>query len=194
MMNSADNSSKLSEWDMRLMAWHEAGHAVCAYYLPATEPIQTVSIESDNDAFGTVQCACRKKLNLTYTSCSNEISVAMAGRLSEEMFQKEITSSCVHDLDKIQSIAMRMVCELGMGKRTGLISWASHAEGASGLLLFSEKQRDDIYADMKQILGDAEKEARQLLERHAQEVRAIAENLMRHMTLAEDDLELIMNS
>ena len=51
------------------------------FFLPETEPIQYVSIEPDNDAFGAMQSSPRRKMNLTYISCLNEISVAMAGRL-----------------------------------------------------------------------------------------------------------------
>ena len=185
---------ELTEWDVRLMAWHEAGHAVCSFFLPETEPIQYVSIEPDNDAFGAMQSSPRRKMNLTYISCLNEISVAMAGRLSEEMFQKEITSSCIHDLNKIQAIAWRMVCELGMGKRTGLITWLSHTEDPNEFLLFSEKQRDDIYDDIKEILDEAEKEARNLLEQHAQKVHAVVETLLSRKTLTAEILSSILGS
>ena len=108
------------------------------FFLPETEPIQYVSIEPDNDAFGAMQSSPRRKMNLTYISCLNEISVAMAGRLSEEMFQKEITSSYIHDLNKIQAIELHMVCELGIGKRTGIITWMCHNSDSNGLMLFSE--------------------------------------------------------
>ena len=118
MTDSRQKLPELTEWDVRLMAWHEAGHTVCSYFLPETESILSVSIEPGNDAFGAMQSSPRSKKNLTYYSCLNELSVAMAGRLSEELFLKEITSSCIHDLNKIQAIAMRMVCELGMGRRT----------------------------------------------------------------------------
>lgn len=138
MSETIQKLSELTEWDVRLMAWHEAGHAVCSFFLPETEPIQYVSIEADNDAFGAMQSSPRRKMNLTYISCLNEISVAMAGRLSEEMFQKEITSSCIHDLNKIQAIELHMVCELGIGKRTGIITWMCHNSDSNGLMLFSE--------------------------------------------------------
>ena len=185
---------ELTEWDMRLMAWHEAGHVVCSYYLPDTEGILSVSIEPGNDSFGAMRSAPRKKLNLTYVSCLNDISVAMAGRLSEEIFQKEVTSSCIHDLNKIQAIAMRMVCELGMGSRTGLIAWGSHSSDTNGLLLFSEKQRDDIYADIKEILAEAEKMALQLLESHAQDVQTVANTLLLQHTLTGETLDDILDS
>ena len=174
---------ELTEWDISLMAWHEAGHAVCAYYLPDTEDIQTISIEPDSDAFGAMKSKPRKKMNLTYFSCLNEIAVALAGRLSEEMFQKEVTSSCIHDLDKVQAIALRMVCELGMGKRTGIITWMCHNSDSNDLMLFSEVQRNDIYADVKEILQEAEQAARSILESHGEQVKKLATTLLERKTI-----------
>ena len=174
---------KLTEWDLTLMAWHEAGHAVCAYYLPETEDIQNISIEPGCDAFGAMKSDPRQKMNLTYISCLNEISVALAGRLSEEMFQKEVTSSCIHDLDKVQAIALRMVCELGMGKRTGIITWMCHDSDSNGLMLFSEVQRNDIYIDIKEILKEAEQSARSLLEAHRAQVKKLATTLLKKKTV-----------
>ena len=87
-----------------------------------------------------------------------------------------------------------MVCELGMGKRTGLITWLSHTEDPNEFLLFSEKQRDDIYADIKEILDEAEKEARNLLEQHAQKVHAVVETLLSRKTLTAEILSSILGS
>lgn len=179
---------ELTEWDVRLMAWHEAGHAVCCYFMPESEMIESVSIEPGNDAFGSMRTVPRKKRNLTYISCLGEIAIAMSGRLSEQIFQKEITSSCIHDLEKIQAIAIRMVCEYGMGKRTGLIAWTNHAADSSDLMLFSEKQRNDIYEDVRKILNDAEEFARKTLEDYRQEVGKVAEALLTRKTLSFDDL------
>lgn len=183
---------ELTEWDVRLMAWHEAGHAVCCYFMPESEMIESVSIEPGNDAFGSMRPEPRKKRNLTYISCLGEIAIAMSGRLSEQIFQKEITSSCIHDLEKIQAIAIRMVCEYGMGKRTGLIAWTNHAADSSDLMLFSEKQRNDIYEDVRKILNDAEEFARKTLEDYRQEVGKVAEALLTRKTLSFDDLYSIL--
>lgn len=191
MSEELENNNQLTEWDIRLMAWHEAGHAVCSLFLPETEEIESISIEHGNDSFGAMRSAPRRKMNLTYVSCLNEISVAMAGRLSEEMFQKEITSSCVHDLDKIQFIAMRMVSELGMGKRTGMITWMVHSNGKDNLLLFSEKQRNDIYDDIKDIMAEAEKQARQILKEHSKEIGFIAELLLSRKTISGTELSAL---
>ena len=183
---------ELTEWDVRLMAWHEAGHAVCCYFMPESEMIESVSIEPGNDAFGSMRSVPRKKRNLTYISCLGEIAIAMSGRLSEQIFQKEITSSCIHDLEKIQAIAMRMVCEYGMGKRTGLIAWTNHVVDSSDLMLFSEKQRDDIYEDVKKILKEAEDLARKTLEDCGQDVGRVVEALLARRTLSFDDLYSIL--
>lgn len=185
---------KLTEWDITFMAWHEAGHAVCSYFLPETEAIQSISIEPGNEAYGIMRSAPRVKMNLTYVSCLNEISVALAGRLSEELFLNEITSSCIHDLDKVQAIALRMVSEMGMGKRTGKISWMCHGKDSNGLMLFSDVQRDEIYADIKEILSEAEKTALAILKEHRDHVEKIAKALLRQKTIKGNELSSILGN
>ena len=85
-----------------------------------------------------------------------------------------------------------MVCEYGMGKRTGLIAWTNHAADSSDLMLFSEKQRNDIYEDVRKILNDAEEFARKTLEDYRQEVGKVAEALLTRKTLSFDDLYSIL--
>ena len=183
---------KLTEWDITLMAWHEAGHAVCSYYLPETEAIQSISIEPGDEAFGMMRSAPRVKMNLTYISCLNEISVALAGRLSEKMFLNEVTSSCIHDLDKVQAIALRMVSEMGMGKRTGKISWMCHDKDSNSLMLFSDMQRDEIYADIKEILSEAENTALAILKKHQEDVKKLAKALLQQKTIKGSALSSIL--
>ena len=182
----------LTEWDITLMAWHEAGHAVCSYFLPETEPIQSISIEPGNEAYGMMRSVPRVKMNLTYVSCLNEISVALAGRLSEEMFLNEVTSSCIHDLDKVQAIALRMVSEMGMGKRTGKISWMCHDKDSNALMLFSDMQRDEIYADIKEILSEAENTELDILKRHQEHVEKLAKALLKQKTIKGSALSTIL--
>lgn len=133
-----------------------------------------------------------KQSNLTYISCINEIAIALTGRLSEEIFLNEITSSCIHDLDKVQAIALRMVCGMGMGKRTGKITWLCPDNDSNGLLLFSEDQRNDIYADIKDILQESEQTARNILQSHSSQVRKLAEILLERKTILGEELSKML--
>ena len=71
-----------------------------------------------------------------------------------------------------------------MGKRTGIITWRTQTKDGSSFMLFSEKQRNDIYEDVREILTEAEKKARAILENHPKQVKLLAEELLTgHQTL-----------
>lgn len=190
--NMTEKRIELTEWDITLMAWHEAGHAICSKYFPEKKVIKTISIEQDSETLGAMISESCKQSNLTYISCINEIAIALAGRLSEEIFLNEITSSCIHDLDKVQAIALRMVCGMGMGKRTGKITWLCPDNDSNGLLLFSEDQRNDIYADIKDILQESEQTARNILQSHSSQVRKLAEILLERKTILGEELSKML--
>jgi cell division protease FtsH len=172
----------LTDWDRRTMAYHEAGHAVCSYYLPEREPLLRVSIAPDDEAFGMVRTAVRSHHNETRVSFASTLAVLLAGRLSEELFLHEVTTSCVHDLAAARQLASNMVTQLGMGSRCALT--LPPPELAVGEALM--KQRD---ADIQELLADATRSGRNTLFEHRAEVVALAELLLVRDTLDRRELE-----
>ena len=161
----------LTEWDRRTMAYHEAGHAVCSYYLPEREPLLKITISPTDEAFGMIRTAVRPHHNETRVSFGSTLAVMLAGRLSEEIFLREVTTSCVHDLAAARQLAADMVLHLGMGNRGGLTLPPPELNCGDTL-------RRQCDADIQEILADAERSARETIVGHADEVERLAALLL----------------
>lgn len=174
--------TELTEWDRLTMAYHEAGHAVCSHYLPEREPLLRITIAPGDEAFGMVRTALRPHHNETRVSFASTLAVLLAGRLSEELFLREVTTSCVHDLAAARQLAADMVTQLGMGSRSNLTLPPPEfpvGESTAGA-------RD---ADIRELLADAARSARVTLLEHRAEVVGLAELLLARDTLDRHEIE-----
>lgn len=174
--------TELTRWDRRTMAYHEAGHAVCSHYLPEREPLLRITIAPGDEAFGMVRTAVRSHHNETRVSFASTLAVLLAGRLAEELFLHETTTSCVHDLAAARQLAADMVVRLGMGGRCALTLPPPDFPVGEALA----KYRD---ADVQELLADAARSARVTLLRHRAEVVGLAELLLARETLDRREIE-----
>ena len=179
----------LTDWDRKFMAYHEAGHAVCSYYLPEREPLVCVTIDPSNEAFGMIRTAPRPHHNETETSFNSMISTFLAGNLSEEMFLNTKTTSCIYDLISARQIATDMVIKFGMGETFGVT-----ALNPCEYPHIDESVKENICKDIQTILFDAEKHARDILKEHKNQIEKIAEKLLIKGTLNKDDCGFLMEN
>ncbi len=177
----------LTDWDLKCMAYHEAGHAVCSYFLPEREKLITITIDPTSEAFGMIRTEPRSHHNETQVSFSSMISTLLAGRLAEEMFLDTISTSCVHDLAAARSIAGNMVINLGMGKNLGVCTIPECA-------YTSEEYKKQICQDIQAIMQAANSRARKVLADHRALVAALAETLLERRTLAENEITAFFQS
>ena len=176
-----------TEWDRRFMAYHEAGHAVASQYLPERPPLLRITISPSDEAFGMIRTAPRPDHNETRTSLASTLAVMLAGRIAEERFLYEITTSCVHDLAAAKQLATDMVLELGMGGSAGMTLPPAELAAGDDVL----RQRD---ADIQKLLADAVRTATEVLNSHADEVAELAERLLRDGTLDQKEIERFFRS
>jgi len=181
--------TELTEWDRRNMAYHEAGHAVCSYYLPEREPLVKITISPSDEAFGMIRTAPRPHHNETRVSLASTLAVMLAGRLSEELLLNEITTSCVHDLAAARSIAEDMVFRFGMGTRVGVAIPARPEGAASGI-----GGDPLVEADIRQLIRDAEGTARRILNEHRSAVERLAEKLLVCKTMERQEIQEFFTS
>ena len=171
-----------TEWDRRFMACHEAGHAVASQYLPERPPLLRITINPTDAAFGMIRTAPRPHHNETRTSLASTLAVLLAGRIAEESFLHEITTSCIHDLAAAKQLATDMVLVFGMGESAGLTLPPTELAAGGDVL----RQRD---ADIQKLLADAVRSATGVLNSHADEVAALAERLLRDGTLDQPEIK-----
>ena len=173
----------LTDWDRKFMAYHEAGHAVCSYYLPEREPLVCVTIDPSNEAFGMIRTAPRPHHNETETSFNSMISTFLAGNLSEEMFLNTKTTSCIYDLRSARQIATDMVTKFGMGETQGVtaLNFDEYPQ-------ISDEMKENICRDIQKILVRAEKHAKEILEKHHAKVINLADLLLNNGTLNKSEI------
>ena len=175
-----------TQWDRECLAWHEAGHAVVSLAMPEREPIERISIEPGDEAFGFMRVAQRPHHNDTFVSLSSTLAVMMAGTLSERLFLGRATTGAADDLANARTIARDMVLRFGMGPRLGLTCPAIAGEAISEHLLRA------VEADEERLLRAAERAANTALRRDAPLVRALAQALLARHTLTGGELGDLM--
>ena len=163
----------LTDWDRKFMAYHEAGHAVCSYYLPEREPLICVTIDSSSEAFGMIRTEERQHHNETEISFRSMIATFLAGQISEEMFLNCKPTSCIYDLIAARKIATDMVIKFGMGKTLGVT--ALNIEEFPSI---SPSLQELICKDIQDIIATAEHDAKKILQNHHTTVEKLAKQLL----------------
>lgn len=178
----------LSEWDIRCMAYHEAGHAVCSNFLPEREKMIRITIDPSDAAFGMIKTAHRPYYNETEVSLMSIVATFLAGRISEEKFLNIKTTSCIYDLAEARSVAVNMVSKFGMGKRMKKLTCISVYDNS--YCLYSEHLKQMIDEDVIDILERANSMAEEIIDKHSEDVVRLAETLFKEKTLCSENIDL----
>ncbi|MEE9291803.1 MAG: ATP-dependent zinc metalloprotease FtsH, partial [Acidobacteriota bacterium] len=129
LMGTERRSLMISEKEKRLTAYHEAGHALVASFMPDADPIHKVTIIPRGMALGvTQQLPIDDRHNYTREFLDSTLSVMMGGRVSEKMFMDVLTTGAGDDLEKATDMARKMVCEWGMSERIGPLTFGKKEE------------------------------------------------------------------
>ncbi len=198
LMGVERKSMIISDEEKKSTSYHEAGHALVAFLLPEADPIHKVTIIPRGLALGTTQ---QLPLDDRYTYSKHyleaQLSVLMAGRVSEELFLDKTTTGAANDFEKATEIARKMVCQWGMsdlgpltfGERDDLVflgkDLAMHKN-------FSEKTAEMIDAEVKKIVTRNYDRTKKLLEKNRAKLLKLAKALLEKEVLSSDELEGIV--
>jgi cell division protease FtsH len=181
----ARNSRRFSEQERRVIAYHEAGHAVVAHLLPHADTVRKVSIVSRGRAGGYTMIVPDEDRGLwTRAQLSDRLAALLGGLAAEELTFGDITTGSSNDLEHTTSIASSMVQRYGMSSRFGLFSTANGAEavGLSPQSAFTAEQ------ETLQIVAAAHDLARHVLTTHCAELEKVAQRLLEVETIEGDEL------
>jgi cell division protease FtsH len=195
----ARKSRVIDEYDKKITAYHEAGHAFVQSVLKDADPLHKVSI-IPRGPYGGVTFALPEKDRLHYTKryCMALLQVCFGGRIAEEMFCDDISSGAQADIQQATSIARQMILTWGMSEKLGPISYEPDS-GLRDLLYiipsereYSEKTAEEIDSEVKRLLDQAYKKAKELIEANKDKLEKIAKALLKYETLDADDVKLIL--
>ncbi len=198
LMGAERRSLIISEEEKKITAYHEAGHALMASLDKNADPLHKVSIIPRGMALGvTQQLPIDDKHTYSKEYLMAQLSVLMAGRISEDIFLNILTSGAGNDFERASGIARKMVCEWGMSS-LGPVSFSSkndmiflgrdmmsHAE-------YSEETSKRIDAEVNKIIATAYKNAEKIILANKSKLEKIAKLLLEKEALSSDEISEII--
>jgi len=199
LMGSERRSLIISEKEKRLTAYHEAGHALVATFMPHADPIHKVTIIPRGMALGvTQQLPLDDRHNYTRDYLESTLSVMMGGRVSEQMFMSVLTTGAGDDLEKATDMARKMVCEWGMSDALGPLTFGKKEEQ---IFLGREIAQHQDYSEatavlidqeVKRICLDAYDRAKQVVEKNRDALVRVAEALLEYEVLDGEEVAALV--
>lgn len=186
----------ISKDDRRTMAYHEAGHAIVARFLPDADPIQKITIIPRGKAMGhTQQQTLTDRHAYTKEYLNDRITILMGGRAAEEVGLKQQTTGAEDDLLRATEIATKMVCQWGMNNIIGPLAYARSGQGFLGeeatQSLYSETTARHIDMEVRKIIESRYQDALTILQQQKHFLKHLAEILLQTETLDKEEMEII---
>jgi cell division protease FtsH len=197
MMGPERRSMVMSEKDKEMTAYHEAGHALVALNVPATDPVHKATIIPRGRALGMVmQLPEADKLSMTREEMTSRLAVLMGGRVAEELkFGKEkVTSGASSDIQMATKLARAMVTQYGLSDELGPIAYAEdEGEVFLGQQIGRTKTLSGttakmIESEIKKLIMTADTEARSILTKKKKDWETLSQGLLEYETLSGEDI------
>ena len=182
-------SAVLSPDEQKVIAYHEAGHALVGWALPCADPIYKVTIIPRGQALGYTQALPTEDRHIVHRSqLWNQLAMLAGGRAAEELVFQDPTTGATDDLNKATEIARQMVTRFGMSDKVGFMRLGDTGETFFGHELgrtptYSNHTASAIDEEVHRLLTDAQLEAATILRAHRETLDAMAGQLLEHETL-----------
>lgn len=182
-------SKVLSPQEKKTVAYHEAGHAVCGWYLQYADPLLKVSIiPRGQGALGYAQYLPPDQYLISEEQFQHRMIMALGGRVSEELHFPSVTSGAHDDFKKVTQMANSMVTALGMSRKIGYISYDEHEGGYQVNKPFSDKTARTIDLEVKKIVNEAHSKCEKLLTENLEKVDKVAKELLSKEAITREDM------
>ncbi|KAE9964565.1 hypothetical protein EG328_010354 [Venturia inaequalis] len=175
--------------EKKVVAYHEAGHAICGWYFKYADPLLKVSIiPRGQGALGYAQYLPSGDTYLmNVNQLMDRMAMTLGGRVSEELHFDTVTSGASDDFKKVTQLATAMVTRFGMSRKVGYISYEDDTQQQMHKP-FSEETARTIDSEVKRIVEEAYKQCHQLLTDKKHEVGLVAEELLSKEVLGREDM------
>ncbi|MEZ4826319.1 MAG: ATP-dependent zinc metalloprotease FtsH [Bacteroidia bacterium] len=178
----------ISPEEKKIVAYHEAGHAVTGWFLEHAHPLVKVSIVPRGlAALGYAQYLPKEQYLRTYNELIDTMCMTLGGRAAEEIIFGEVSTGALSDLEKITATAYAMVTRYGMNSKVGQVSFKEDGE-YNFSKQYSEATAKIIDEEVKNIIDMAYERTKKLLRDHNSDLEAIAQELLRKEVLFKEDL------
>jgi cell division protease FtsH len=189
LMGQRRESMALSDLEKEAIAYHEAGHAVCAAVLPTADPLHKVTIIPSGMALGvTMQLPIEERHIYRQDYIEESLVVRMGGRIAEDLVFGVVSTGANNDLVGATELARKMVREWGMSTRVGPMAWGSQGQVFLGEDLMQTRDYSDdtarvIDEEVERILRQAQEKCREALTENRNGLDLVARALLEHETI-----------
>jgi cell division protease FtsH len=191
-------SRLISDEEKRIVAFHEAGHAVVMNSIPEVDPVQKVSIIARGQAGGfTLALPEDDRMLTSRKKLFGEMVGLLGGRAAEELVFNDITSGASNDIERVTRVARMMVTRLGMSTELGPMVYGQKEEliflgrEISEQRDYSESVAELIDKEVSKIVDQAYKEARRILTKYRDKLDAVANRLLEVESISREEFEQI---
>ena len=185
--------------ERKLMAYHEAGHAVMHHCLESVDPVHQVTIVPRGQAGGmTISLPAEDKGYYSKRYMEEEIAALLGGRVAEELFLDDISTGASNDIQRATDMARRMVTVYGMSEKLGAVCFDSgHDEVFIGRSMaqaktYSEEVAAQIDQEVKAIIDRGYERCREVLSAHREQMIRVADYLLEYETMSAEDFTRVM--
>ena len=195
----AERKIYLSESERRVIAYHESGHALVAWYQPHADPVHKITIVPRGQALGVTQSLpTDDRHNLSEEYLKARLAMALGGRAAEQIALGSITTGAQNDLETATALARRMVVSWGMSDKVGLFSFDDSPQAVflgrelAGNPHISQRTAGIIDEEVTSFLNEGFDTAERIITANRAKLDALAEGLLREEVLEEDQIARII--
>ncbi|MBM9511358.1 ATP-dependent zinc metalloprotease FtsH [Desulfobulbus marinus] len=199
MMGAERRSMIISDKEKEITAYHEAGHALVARFLPGTDPIHKVTIIPRGRALGlTMQLPMDEKYTHARGFLLDSIAILFGGRVAEKLVFNEITTGAGNDIERASELARKMVCEWGMSDELGPLAYGKKDEQIFlGREIAQHRDYSELTAQkiddaVKKIILEGNERVTKLLQDNMDILDAVAAELLEKETIMLEDMNRII--
>jgi AFG3 family protein len=179
--------------EKKIIAYHEAGHAICGWYLEHAYPLLKVTIvPRGTAALGYAQYTPKEQYLYNTDQLNDQLCMTLGGRASEEIFFNKISTGAQNDLQQITRIAYAMVTVYGMNEKVGNVSFYDPQQETAFTKPYSEETSKIIDEEVRKLIEVAYERTKELLRGKKAEVEKLAEALLDKEVLFQSDVEALI--
>ena len=194
-------SLAMTDEEKRFTAWHEAGHALVNVILKHTDPLHKVTIIPRGQSLGSTMSLPKDDVrNRRRREMLDMIAVTMAGRIAEEVIAGDISTGAAGDIQQATNMARAMVTQWGMSDKLGMVQYGNDEEyiflgrDMTRTKAYSELTAREIDGEVKRIIDEAYKAARDIIDGNRDKLELIANSLLEYETLDGQQVDEIVRT
>ncbi|MGD1961749.1 MAG: ATP-dependent zinc metalloprotease FtsH [Fulvivirga sp.] len=187
-------SKIISPEEKKIVAYHEAGHAVAGWFLEHADPLVKVSIVPRGvAALGYAQYLPKEQFLYQTEQLVDEMCMALGGRAAEELTFGKISTGALSDLERVTKMAYSIVSVYGMNDKIGNVSFYDSKQSDYNFTKpYSETTAETIDAEVRRLIDDAYVRTKELLSKHSEHLVVVAKELLEKEIIFQSDLERLI--